>query len=77
MDALPRLVKATELAAAIAMKPAWVRRHAQEIPHYKLGHCLRFDPAAVRAWLKARSRGSGQASQFRPASLSRIAAGEE
>ncbi len=52
---LPRLVTARELAAALDYPLSRVYELARDgdLPHVRLGRAMRFDPAAVRAWLDA------------------------
>ena len=50
---LPKLVG----AAVIAESTGWSRKHVYElaqkgqIPHYRIGGSVRFDPVKVKAWL--------------------------
>lgn len=50
---LPKLVG----AAVIAESTGWTRKHVYElaqkgqIPHYRIGGSIRFDPIKVKAWL--------------------------
>jgi excisionase family DNA binding protein len=55
-----RLLTVAEVAALLHVPPSWVyartrHRGAQRIPFIKLGKYVRFEPAAVRAFL-ARQR---------------------
>jgi len=53
--ALPRLMTAQELADALRYPISRVYELSRtgELPHIRLGRALRYDPAAVRAWLDA------------------------
>ena len=51
-----------EISARMRVPASWVydrtrRRGTEQIPHYKLGKYLRFDPAEVKAWLSTMQRG--------------------
>lgn len=54
---LPRLVDAQAIAAQLGIPTSWVRASVRrgEVPHVRLGHYIRFDPAAVDAWWRARA----------------------
>ena len=55
---LPKLLSADELAEQLSVKRATIYKwvHRGEIPHYKLGRCVRFDELDVAAWLAQRRR---------------------
>lgn len=53
-------VDAAEVARLFSLpSPKWVlaEARANRIPHVRLGHYVRFDPVALRAWAKAREQG--------------------
>ena len=54
-DAVQPLIKVKDVAAYLAKTPSAVYTMAgrREIPFRKLGRCLRFDMAEIRAWADA------------------------
>ena len=50
---------ASELAEILNVSPAFLYRLAADgkLPSFRLGSAIRFDPAAVAAWLRKESRG--------------------
>lgn len=52
------LLTARELGKKLRVSPDWVYKHKRELPHYRLGRSLRFDPDAVESCLKLSFRGS-------------------
>jgi excisionase family DNA binding protein len=56
-----RLLSPDELAAWLGVPVTWVYAKAasSDLPHYKLGHYLRFDPREVNAYLGTQRRGPG------------------
>lgn len=44
-----------QLARVLGKSPQWVRKHLRELPHYKIGRDVSFDPADLPA-IKARYR---------------------
>ncbi len=50
------LLDASSLAERLGMTEAFVRRRVfnREIPFYKIGTAVRFDPAEIDAWLAER-----------------------
>jgi len=57
--ALPKLLTAQEAAAVLGVPPSWLlaQARADRVPHQRLGKYVRFDPAALTAWLAATRRG--------------------
>jgi excisionase family DNA binding protein len=53
------LLSVAELAEALGMSTRWIYEQVErhQLPAYKLGRSLRFELAAVRAWLEARRIG--------------------
>ena len=53
-DGLPHLIDVAILAAHLGLTERTIRRKVAqgEIPHYKLGNSIRFDPVEIQAWLK-------------------------
>ena len=53
---LARLLTLPEVALALRVSPKTIRRlvAGRGLPHFRLGHVLRFDPADVSRWLAAR-----------------------
>jgi len=53
-DGLAHLIDVATLAEHLGLTERTIRRKVAqgEIPHYKLGHAIRFDPAEVQAWLE-------------------------
>lgn len=51
---LPHLIDVATLAAHLGLTELTIRRKVAEgeIPHYKLGNSIRFDPVEIQAWLK-------------------------
>jgi len=49
-----RLVTAAELADTLGLSPATVLDWAQagKVPHFKIGHAVRFRESEVEAWLE-------------------------
>jgi len=47
-----------DVARFLKMSASWVYHASErgEIPHVRIGASLRFEPAAVREWLRNRSR---------------------
>jgi excisionase family DNA binding protein len=56
-----QLVRAREVAKALALSERSVLRLAAQgdLPHVRVGRSVRFDPAAVEAWLRGHSNGDG------------------
>ncbi len=52
---LPHLIDVATLAQHLGVTERTIRRKVAdgEIPHYKLGHSIRFDPVEIEAWLQA------------------------
>ncbi len=48
---------ATDVARYLKMSKSWVYHASErgELPHVRIGASLRFDPSAIRAWLRRRS----------------------
>ena len=55
----PRLVDANAAAEMLGVPVSWVRQEARagRLPHVPLGRYVRFEPAALEAWWRARGRG--------------------
>ena len=53
-NALPRLIDVATLAEHLGLTERTIRRKVAqgEIPHYKIGNAIRFDPAEIQAWLE-------------------------
>ena len=53
-NGLPHLIDVATLAAHLGLTERTIRRKVAqgEIPHYKLGNSIRFDPVEIQAWLK-------------------------
>jgi len=51
---LPHLIDVATVAAHLGLTERTVRRRVAhgEIPYFKLGHLVRFDPVAIQAWLE-------------------------
>ena len=45
-----------ELTQKWGLKPSWVYQHIHELPHYKLGNHVRFDPKELQQFLAERAR---------------------
>ena len=45
------------LAKHWKLKESWVYQHINELPHFKIGHLLRFDPDQLEEYLKKAKRG--------------------
>jgi excisionase family DNA binding protein len=62
--ALPRLLRAKDVATALGVRPAFVyalaRRHA--IPVIRVGRYFRFDPVALECWKEAGGSPDGEQS---------------
>lgn len=56
-----QLVRAREVAKSLDVSERQVLRLAAEgdLPHVRVGRSVRFDPAAVEAWLREHSNGNG------------------
>ncbi len=57
----PELLTVDELAAVLRVPPSWVYQRTRyrgrdRLPHIKLGKYLRFEEAAVQAWLDRQRR---------------------
>ena len=54
-DVLPHLIDVATLAEHLGLTERTIRRKVAqgEIPHYKIGNSIRFDPVEIEAWLKA------------------------
>ena len=54
-DGLPHLIDVATLAEHLGLTERTIRRKVAqgEIPHYKIGNSIRFDPDEIEAWLKA------------------------
>ena len=52
---LPHLIDVATLAEHLGLTERTIRRKvaAGEIPHYKLGNSIRFDPVEIEGWLQA------------------------
>lgn len=50
---LPHLIDVATVAAHLGLTERTIRRRVahSEIPYFKLGHLVRFDPAEIQAWL--------------------------
>lgn len=48
-----------DVARFLRASPSWIYKLAEsdQIPHFRLGSALRFEPLAIRGWLQARQRG--------------------
>jgi excisionase family DNA binding protein len=55
------LVDAERAAALLEVPKTWVlaQARANRIPHVRLGRYVRFEPAELRRWWRARRRGPG------------------
>lgn len=53
------LIDSKAAAELLGVPETWVRRQAREnaIPHVRLGRYVRFDPATIEAWWRARQQG--------------------
>ena len=53
------LIDATQASQLLGVPKTWVlaEARADRIPHVRLGRYVRFDPAAIEAWWRARLRG--------------------
>lgn len=58
-----QFVRAREVAKALDLSERQVLRLAQagELPHVRVGRSVRFDPAAVEAWLRQHATANGGA----------------
>lgn len=58
----PALIDARAAGERLGVPKSWVlaEARADRIPHIRLGRYVRFDPAALEAWWRARSRGPSQ-----------------
>lgn len=56
LESQPGLISASTLAKALGMprSSVYALADAGRIPHFRMGHSLRFDPIKVAAWLRAR-----------------------
>lgn len=54
-DGLPHLIDVATLAEHLGLTERTIRRRVAqgEIPYYKLGNSIRFDPVEIQAWLEA------------------------
>jgi len=54
-NGLPHLIDVATLAEHLGLTERTIRRKVAqgEIPHYKLGNSIRFDPVEIQAWLEA------------------------
>jgi excisionase family DNA binding protein len=70
----PPLVDAADAARLLSVPKSWVLAEAKagRIPHVRLGHYVRFDPAVLRDWWQARL--SGPVAGSHPVSVRREAA---
>jgi excisionase family DNA binding protein len=52
---LPHLIDVATLAEHLGLTERTIRRKVAqgEIPHYKIGSSIRFDPGEIEAWLEA------------------------
>ena len=52
---LPHLIDVATLAEHLGLTERTIRRKVAggEIPHFKLGNSIRFDPVEIEAWLQA------------------------
>jgi excisionase family DNA binding protein len=52
---LPHLVDAAEVAASAGASPQYIYAAAKrrQIPHYRFGYLVRFDPVEIAEWLKS------------------------
>lgn len=48
-----------EVAKLYRLKESWVYQHMGELPHYKLGNLVRFDPNELQDHLRKLHRGPG------------------
>jgi len=57
-----RLISLKDLADVTGMSMRWLheRTRRNEIPCYRLGRALRFDPVEVRRWLVQHRAGAGE-----------------
>ena len=61
---LLELLTVDEVAKLLKVSKSWVYEHtrsratprSEQLPHIKLGKCVRFDPAAIRAFLGRKAR---------------------
>ena len=53
-NGLPHLIDVATLAVHLGLTERTIRRKVAqgEIPHYKIGNSIRFDPVEIEAWLK-------------------------
>lgn len=51
---LPHLIDVATVAAHLGLTERTIRRRVAhcEIPYFKLGHLVRFDPVEIQAWLE-------------------------
>ena len=56
---VPRLVAIREMAQILGVHPNWLYQRTRlgpsVIPHIKVGHYVRFDPAEVKQFLRAKT----------------------
>ena len=52
---LPHLIDVATLSEHLGLTERTIRRKVAdgEVPHYKLGNSIRFDPVEIEAWLQA------------------------
>ena len=46
-----------QLAEQWRLKPSWIYQHIHELPHYKIGNHVRFDPRELEEFLEKARRG--------------------
>ena len=51
------LIDVAILAKRWELKESWIYQHINELPHFKIGHLLRFDPDQLEEYLKKAKRG--------------------
>lgn len=58
-----QLLTAEELATLLRKSPDAIYKMAErdQIPHIRIGRCLRFSPSAVNVWIAERARASSVA----------------
>ena len=57
------LLKAKQAAArlTIGSRKLWQLTNRGEIPHVRIGRCVRYDPSDIEAWIEKQKKKGGQA----------------
>ena len=63
------LLTVDELARRWRLKPSWVYQHIGELPHFKLGNLVRFDPDELEEHLCKARRGTKTENQQYPVAV--------